>query len=100
MAGLTPEQIQSLLGRARSKGQYVQRLNEFLESGEAGVDVQEQWVEFRERKANTLKQGFDGARENKLAADGADQVQVISNEDHVYLINKVAAGVAAEEEAA
>jgi CelD/BcsL family acetyltransferase involved in cellulose biosynthesis len=72
------------------------RLNEFLDSGEGGVDVQAEWMEFRERKTSTLKQGFENARSNKEAAEGSDNVKVITNEDHVYLINLAIAGEEAE----
>lgn len=93
MAGLTAEQIQALLGKTRSKGQYIVLLNQFLESGEAGVCVNEEWMELRDKKATTLKQGFENAKENKDAAEGSDQVKVIANEDKVFLINLTAAGI-------
>src|SRR6266487_426075 len=87
MAGLTAADIQALLSRSRTKGQYLVRLNEFIESGEMGVCANENWVEFADKKASTLKQGFEGARQNKEAAEGSDNVKVISNEEKVYLIN-------------
>lgn len=87
MAGLTAEQIQALLGKTRQKGLYTQFLNEFIESGEMGVNVNEQWVELRDKKATTLKQGFEGAKDKKEAVEGADQIKVISNEDQVFLVN-------------
>jgi hypothetical protein len=93
MAGLTADQIQTLLGKTRTKGVYVQYLNQFIASGEAGVNVNEQWVDLRDKKATTLKQGFENAKDNKEAADGAENVKVISNEDLVYLINLSAAGI-------
>lgn len=87
MAGLTAEEIQALLGRSRTKGQYVVRLNEFVGTGEMGINVRETWVEFADKQASTLKQGFDNARDNKEAAEGTDQVKVIKQEDDVFLIN-------------
>lgn len=87
MAGLTPDQIKALLGKTRQKGLYVQKLNEFLESGEAGISVKEKWVEFAEKKDTTLKQGFDNAKENKEAGEGSENIKVIANEGDVYLIN-------------
>ena len=99
MAGLTAEQIAQLLGKTRQKGQYIQYLNQFLESGESGICVNEQWIDMKDKKATTLKQGFENAKENKEAAEGSEFVKVISNEDKVYLINLQAAGMATEAEA-
>jgi hypothetical protein len=100
MAGLDAEQIAALLAKTRTKGQYTDRLNEFLGSGEMGVDVMD-WPEMKQKKPNTLKQGFEAAKDKKEAKEGADKVQVIMNEEKVYLINLVLAGVeAGVEEAA
>jgi hypothetical protein len=96
MAGLTTEQIQALLGKTRQKGVYIQYLNQFLESGESGVCVNETWLDMKDKKATTLKQGFENAKENKEAGDGSEFVKVIANEDKVYLINLQAAGVETE----
>jgi hypothetical protein len=91
MAGLNADQIKALLGKTRQKGLYVQRLNEFLASGEAGISVKETWVEFADKKDTTLKQGFDNAKENKEASEGSENVKVIANEGDVFLINLAAA---------
>lgn len=100
MAGLTDEQIKVLLSTTRTKGQYITYLAEFLDSGEKGVCVNEEWIDLSEKKSSTLKQGFENARENKNAPDGADAVKVIVSGDkedaRVYLVNLKAAGVAAE----
>ena len=96
MAGLTAEQIQALLGKTRQKGVYIQYLNEFLESGESGVCANDQWIALRDKKASTLKQGFEGAKENKEAKEGSEFVKVIANEEKVYLINLQAAGLESE----
>jgi hypothetical protein len=100
MAGLTAEQIATLLGKTRSKGQYIQYLNQFLTSGEAGLCVNEQWLDLKDKKASTLKQGFENAKENKEAGEGSEFVKVIASEDQVYLINLQAAGVEIPAEAA
>lgn len=97
MAGLTAEQIQQLLSTSRSKGQYVAYTNEFLASNEAGVCVNEQWADLADKKASTLKQGFENAKTNKESSDGADKIKVMVNEDKVYLINLALAGGAAAE---
>jgi hypothetical protein len=88
MAGsLTPEQISALLGKSRTKGQYVVLTNEFLASGEVGVDVREQWPELKDKKATTLKQGFENAKKNKDASEGADKIKVAGDGDGVFIIN-------------
>jgi hypothetical protein len=87
MAGLTPERIAELLSSSRTKGQYVTFINQFIESGEMGVDVGETWPELAGKNANTLKQGFDSAKEKKEAAAGSENVKVAKQEDRVYLIN-------------
>lgn len=84
--GLTQEQIDALLSKSRSSG-YTEKQNEFLASGENGVCVNEQWPEFKDKKANTLKQGFEGAKTKKDAAEGADKIKVVVADDKVYLLN-------------
>ena len=100
MAGLTADQIAALLGKTRQKGVYIQYLNQFLDGGESGICVNETWVDLKDKKASTLKQGFENAKENKEAKDGSEFVKVIANEDKVYLINLQAAGLETEAEVA
>lgn len=88
MAGLTPEQIQALLGSTRTKGLYLAKINQFVESGEAGIAVAEEWpMEFAEKAYATVKQGFENAKNSKNYVGQPDQVKVIVNEEKVYLIN-------------
>lgn len=87
MAGLSPDQVAALLSKTRTKGQYIQYLNEFIDGGEMGVEVGEQWVALKDKKATTLKQGFDNAKDNKEAHDGAENIQVIKQDEKVYLVN-------------
>lgn len=100
MAGLTAEQISALLGATRQKGQYLIYMNKFVDSGEGGVCANDEWVDLKDKKASTLKQGFENAKQNKEVHDGAENVKILVNEDKVYLINLAAAGVEAEAEAA
>lgn len=101
MAGLTDDQIKALLSTTRTKGQYITYLGEFIENGEKGICANEEWVDLAEKKASTLKQGFENAKENKNAPEGAEFVKVIVNGDKddakVYLVNLKAAGVSASE---
>lgn len=96
MAGLSADQISALLSQTRTKGQYSIYLASFLDSGEQGVCVNEQWADLRDKKASTLKQGFENAKDSKGAHADAEFVKVISNDDKVYLINLKAAGLEAE----
>ena len=90
---LTPEQIQTLLGKTRIKGDYVMKLNAFDASGEQGVSVSETWPDLAGKKATTLKQGFENAKQNKDFKGNADTIRVISNDDLVYLVKVDAASV-------
>lgn len=94
--GLTADQIQALLGKTRTKGDYVVKLNSFVESGEQGISVNETWVELKDKKATTLKQGFENAKSNKEANPDAEYVKVISSDDQVFLVNLKVAGMANE----
>ena len=91
-ASLTTDQIMALLSKTRRKGEYTELLNEFVESGEAGVSVGEKWPHLSGKKATTLKQGFEAAKDKKEAVDGADKIVVKSDKgddgaESVYLIN-------------
>ena len=91
-ASLTTDQIMALLSKTRRKGEYTELLNEFVESGEAGVSVGEKWPHLSGKKATTLKQGFEAAKDKKEAVDGADKIVVKSDKgddgtEGVYLIN-------------
>lgn len=87
---LTPEQIRGIYAKRRTKGQYTQFLSQFLESGENGTDVKETWPQLADKKGNTIKQGFENAKEKKEAPEGADLVDVIVDGEDVYLINAAA----------
>jgi len=84
---LSNEQIMALLSKTRQKGVYTDRLNEFLASGEQGIEVNSTWPDLGGKKATTLKQGFEAAKDKKEANEGADKVIVKTDEEKVYLIN-------------
>lgn len=97
--GLSPEQIQGLLAKKRVKGLYEEKLT-FLysDSDEAGVDVKEQWpVEFGQKSATTLYQGFSNAAK-KL--DLEDAVDVINRDGHVFILVTTRANLVITEAAA
>ena len=97
MASLNAEQIAALMQKTRQKGIYIERLNQFLASGEAGISVNETWVDLKDKKDTTLKQGFENAKDNKDASEGSENVKVIANEGQVFLINLAVAGLATED---
>lgn len=101
MAGLSSEQIRSIYAKRRTKGLYTQFLAELLATGENGCDVKAQWPQLADKKATTIKQGFENAKEKKDAPDGSEAVDVIVDGEDVYLIRAdmvgELAGVAADE---
>lgn len=93
--GLTPDQIAQLVASTSQRGQYLDKFKEFMDSGEAGVNVGDTWPEFREKKVATLKQGFENAKNHKNAPAGSSDIRVILNDGQVYLVNYAAAGLSA-----
>jgi hypothetical protein len=102
---LDPDKIRSIYAKRRTKGGYDEKLVEFMTSGDAGISVREQWnAEFawnadspddaegkstKGKTATTLKQGFENAKDRKGAPNGSEHIDVIVDEDEVYLINKM-----------
>lgn len=84
---LTAEQIAEIYAKRRTKGLYTEFLAELLASGENGVDVKETWPQLKDKKATTIKQGFENAKDKKEAPEGADMVDVIVDGEDVFLIN-------------
>ena len=93
---LSPDEVRAIYAKRRTKGLYDAMLAEFLESGDNGVDVKVQWTELADKKAQTLKQGFENSKDRKTAPEGSDGVDVIVDGENVYLINKIVAGIEAE----
>ena len=85
--GLTAEQISAIYAKRRTKGLYTDFLAELLASGENGADVKETWPQLKDKKATTIKQGFENAKDKKEAPEGAEHVDVIVDGEDVYLIN-------------
>ena len=84
--GLTPEQIKGLMAKKRTKGIYDERLMEVYESDEAGVDVAETWpVDFSEKSATTLYQGFSNAAKRLEMEDAVD---IVNRDGHVFILVK------------
>jgi len=86
---LSPEEIRKIYAERRTKGEYIAKLTQFMESEEVGISVKEEWnTAFGEKKATTLKQGFENAKDKKDAPDGAELVDVIVDGDDVFLLNR------------
>src|SRR5215472_17817039 len=99
---LTPEQSKSIYAKRRTKGLYAEKLVEFLGSGEAGINVREEWpTDFgwdeekpegeRGKLASTLKQGFENVKSKSGAPEDSEAVDVMVEGEKVYLVNKVLA---------
>lgn len=83
---LNATDIAALLASSRQRGQYDDELKKFVESGEAGVKVNLENGTFANKKAQSVKTGFEGARKREGAPEDAQHVRVIVNEEQVYLI--------------
>jgi hypothetical protein len=104
---MTPDQIRAVYAKRRTKGLYLDLLAQFIDSGEAGVSVREEWNtilgDTENKKATSLKQGFENAKDKKDAPEGADLIDVIVDGDDVFLLNRAvldASGTADVEAAA
>lgn len=115
---LSAEMIQQLLSQTKSRGEYDAVLKDFLNSGQAGIEVDLDSGPLAGKRAKQVKVGFDNARkkakDGQVVHPGGKDVRVIAitgkdgegneltenSEDHVYLINTALAAGAATEEAA
>lgn len=93
---LSNDQIRAIYAKRRTKGLYTQFLAEILESGDNGCDVKETWPQLADKKASTIKQGFENAKEKKDAPEGADAIDVIVDGEQVFLINANMVGALVE----
>jgi hypothetical protein len=91
ISGLTQDQIDNVLGSVKTRGEYDRQLKAMIESGEPGVMVSLTEGHFSDRKANSVKTGFESAkvRAAKLDEDwakAAQDVRVLVHDESVYLI--------------
>ncbi len=96
LPGLTDELIAQLLSKG-GKNKYAAPLNEFVESGEKAICVNETWAQFKDAKATTLSQGFKSAIEKGGENGPASKVAVRTNDEKVYLLNLGAIQAAQDE---
>lgn len=83
---MTDEEIDGLLATTKSKGQYTEVLNAFIESGKRGRRIPLDSGRFAGKAAASVKTGFLTAVQK---AGQADQVRVIAPKDagYVALVN-------------
>jgi len=89
---LDPAKIQELLAAGRTRGAYGTVLSDFLTSGEAGIEVPLDSGPIAGKSSKQAKTGLDSARKRtdekgNLVYAGAQNVRVIEQDGHVYLIN-------------
>lgn len=80
------DQIQELLSKARTRGEYARELATFLSGDENGVQVNLDEGVFANKKPQSVKIGFENARKAKDAPEGAANVRVVMHENGVYLL--------------
>ena len=83
---LDQDEINSLLGSVKQRGEYDRQLKTFMESNEPGVQVSLSEGPFAQKKPNSVKTGFESAKNREGAPEGATNVRVLVHEDSVYLI--------------
>lgn len=79
--------IAQLLASSKTRGQYEDELKAFIARGNRGELVNLTDGVLQGKKPQSVKTGFENARK-KLDDETKATVQVILNEDNVYLINK------------
>ena len=89
---LTAEKIAELLAAGRVRGGYDKVLADFIESGEAGIEVDLSSGHIAGKTAKQATTGLNLARKRtddngKLKVEGANTVRVVEQDGHVFLIN-------------
>lgn len=83
---LTPEQVQALYAKRRTRGAYAEILAEALaNSDENGFAVKATFPQFAEKPATTLYQGFRNAADKLKISDNVD---ILNSDDEVFVIFK------------
>jgi hypothetical protein len=86
MKGLSTDLILKLAAGGRARNAYGPKLESFVNSDEAAIEPKENWpVEFSQKKATALYQGFLTAVKN---AELGELIQVKQSDGHVYLLHK------------
>ena len=85
------DELASILAGARGRGDYKTVLEEFIGAGIRLAEIPLTMGLFENKKASTVKTGFENAKNGKKPPERADQVKVIKKEDKVYLVNQAVA---------
>jgi hypothetical protein len=79
--------IAALLASSKQRGVYKEELDAFIARENRGEKVDLDTGSLAGKKPQSVKTGFENARKN-LSEEVKPTIQVILNEDQVYLINK------------
>lgn len=83
--------LADILAGARGRGDYKTVLGAFIESGHRLVEVPLTGGLFEGKKAQTVKTGFENAKNAKEPVEGSDKVKVVKKGEQVYLVNQAIA---------
>lgn len=80
--------LQDLLSGARGRGDYKTVLAAFIAAGIRLAQVPLDSGLFEGKKPQTVKTGFENAKDSKEPPEGAAEVKVVKKNDQIYLINQ------------
>jgi coenzyme F420-reducing hydrogenase beta subunit len=80
--------LADILSGARGRGDYKTVIGAFIESGHRLVEVPLTAGLFEGKKAQTVKTGFENAKNAKEPVEGSDKVKVVKKGDQIYLVNQ------------
>jgi len=80
--------LADILSGARGRGDYKTVIKAFIDSGYRLVEVPLTSGLFEGKKAQTVKTGFENAKNAKEPAEGSDKVKVVKKGDQIYLVNQ------------
>jgi hypothetical protein len=83
--------LADILAGARGRGDYKTVLKAFIESEHRLVEVPLTGGLFEGKKAQTVKTGFENAKNAKEPVEGSDKVKVVKKGDQIYLVNQAVA---------
>lgn len=83
--------LADILAGARGRGDYKTVLKAFIESEHRLVEVPLTAGLFEGKKAQTVKTGFENAKNAKEPVEGSDKVKVVKKGDQIYLVNQAVA---------
>lgn len=85
------ELLADILAGARGRGDYKTVIKAFIESGHRLVEVPLTQGLFEGKQAQTVKTGFENAKNAKEPVEGSDKVKVVKKGDQIYLVNQAVA---------